>query len=406
MAKHDGLLLLALAMVSPVAADTAIQLRAIPEFHQARSDSPFVASNALTSFGADRSRQEVEVRSEWQGINAVVTARSMAQQGRKPDNELLVNECYYDGILFGQRYSVGKKILSWDVGFGFRPLDVIQQEDRRAVFATTLEGVPYLAWERFDGDSAWLLVLANPGRSKAGKAKNDESLALKFYRRDTATDWHGLLRTSRRNGLEAGAAFAHVADAGLEWHGSLLHQTRYEHLWNPLADGGSPLAAIDPLIIRRHRHGTRALIGATWTGESGISIVGEAWYDSTAYRTAEWRAVTDLAHRQAALRGIAPDSAVDGNLAFSTGLFTQPNLLRKNLLMRLSHRQEGNNLQPALDLLYTPEDGGRVDTASLSHEGNRYRIDAGVRVYGGQSGSAYRLLPEGRIVFLALQINY
>lgn len=404
---------LLLALSAPaIAEETAFKLRAIPETHDANLDSPYAPALPLTGLGHDRLREELEMRTAWAGINLVATARSTARDGSRPDNELIVNELYYDATLFGERFSFGKKILSWDVGFGFRPLDVIQQENRRSLFASTLEGVPYLAWETFTADSAWMLVLANPQRKLGGMAdtpRDDASLTLKYFRRADNTDWHGLVRTSRRYGVEAGASFSSVAGEGLEWHGSLLHQTRYQkNIDTRLLASGLPLVATDPFVTQTYRQGRKALIGATWTGESGYSLLGEAWYDGSAYTAEEWRAAAALARRQAALLGVGglPEAAVRGNLAYGLRGFERPNLLQKNLLLRLSHRAEGESLEPAIDLLYTPQDGGRVMSLSLGYEANHYRIDAGLRIYGGHADSAYRLLPEKRVAYVALQWAY
>ena len=403
-------LLLALALAAAAEENSAaLKLRAIPEIHDDNPNSPFAPALPLTGMGKDRSREELEMRTAWSGINLVATARSSAKSGARPDNELLINELYYEPTLFGERFSLGKKILSWDVGFGFRPLDVIQRENRRSIFASTLEGVPYLAWETFTAEDAWMLVLANLGRGLAGMVKNDESLALKYFRRFDNTDVHALLRVSRRNRLEAGASFSSVVGESLEWHASLLQQARYEKTFNTLIGrSGLPLSASDPFVTQTNRQGRKALLGATWTGESGISLLVEAWYDRSAHSAAEWRAAAALARRQVALLGrpgIA-ESAVLGNLVYGTRAFEQPNLLKKNLLLRLSHRTEGESFEPAIDILYTPEDGGRVITASLGYEANRYRIDAGLRVYGGDADSAYRLLPEKRVAYVALQAAF
>ena len=57
-------------------------------------------------------------------------------------------------------------------------------------------------------------------------------------------------------------------------------------------------------------------------------------------------------------------------------------------------------------MLVTPQDGGRVGSASLAYEANHYRIDAGFRIYGGRGDSAYRLLPEKRVIYVAFQMAF
>jgi hypothetical protein len=150
--------------------------------------------------------------------------------------------------------------MSWDVGYAFRPLDVVQREDRRALNPLALEGVPMLAWERFDADSATTVVWTNPGRGQAASASaqgDDEALAVRQYRQRGARDEYAVLRFSKRNGIEAGASFSQVASDGIELHASLLWQ-------------------------QRPAHGGKALAGFTWTTESKFSVLGEAWTDRSA----------------------------------------------------------------------------------------------------------------------------
>jgi hypothetical protein len=136
--------------------------------------------------------------------------------------------------------------------------------------------------------------------------------------------------------------------------------------------------------------------------------LGEAWYDQSAYTRSEWKAVADLARSQAALLGATglPEDAIRGNIAYSLQYFDRANLLQQNLLLRVSYKGESGTIEPAVDFLYTPQDRGWVATLSGGYEGNRYRIDAGYRVFGGAEDSAYRSLPERRVVFVAGQLAF
>jgi len=403
-----GIIFLALGLIlvtQASAADISVKLLALPELHTFNPASPFALGASQSGFGKDRTEEELELRVKQWDINLVATARTTASQNDKPQYAGILNELNYDFSLLGERFSLGKKILSWGVGFGFRPLDVIQQENRRTIFNTTLEGVPYLAWEKFSGNSAWMLVYVNPGNGKSATAKNDESVAIKYYRHDGGSDLHALARLSERNWVEVGAAFSAVPVESLEWHGSLLYQGRYEQLHNSLIGSTtSYISAVDPMITRSEHNGIKALLGFTLTGEAGFSLLGEAWYDMNAHTAGEWRDLKNLAQRQRALLGHGvPESAVRGNIAYSVRYFDSPNLLRENLLLRLSHKQEGWNWESALDILCTPADGGVVATASVGYAGNHYRLDAGLRQFGGARDSAYRMLPEERVIYFAAQ---
>jgi hypothetical protein len=387
------------------ASDVTVSARITPELHTLNSGSPFALGADQSDFSKNRTREELELRAKAWDVNLVATASTTAVEQHKPEHTVILNELNYDFSLFGERFSLGKKIVSWDVGFGFRPLDVLQQENRRSVVTTTLEGLPYLSWERYSGSSAWMLIYTNPGQGKAGMAKNDESVALKYYLRNGATDWHVVARLSERHHVETGAGISTVPLENLEVHGSLLYQQRYEQMYNSLIGfAGMPLSNSDPMLLHVKDHGVKALIGFTLTFESGFSLLGEAWYDAAAYSAAEWRNVRDLVTRQAALLDQGPPAgAVSGNIAYSLRYFDRPNLVKENLLLHLSHRREGEKWEPALDALCTPADGGLVVTASIAYFGNNFRVDSGVRQYGGARGSAYRMLPDERIIYFALQ---
>ncbi len=173
------------------------------------------------------------------------------------DVQLRANEMAYEDALAGGFLTAGKKVMSWDVGYAFRPLDVVQREERRALNPLALVGVPMLAWERFTADSATTVVWANPGRGRAASQRDDEAIAIRQYWQREARDEYAVLRLSRRNGVEAGASFSQVAGDGIEMHASLLWQ-------------------------QRPAHGGKALAGFTWTTESKFSVLGEAWADRSA----------------------------------------------------------------------------------------------------------------------------
>ncbi len=246
------------------------------------------------------------------------------------------------------------------------------------------------------------------GIGRTGDPIHDESLALKYYRRLGETDLHGVARLSRRFGIEAGAGFSRVVGDSLELHGSALAQQRYERDIDTLIGSGALLSQTDPVETRRFKTGVKAMLGASWSTEGGTTLLGEAWYDDAAYSAGEWRAAADLARAQTALRGLpgVPAGAVDGNLSWGARYFSAPNLVHGNVLLRLSHRSPGSDLETSADLLTTPADGGRVLTLSAAWIRDRYRIDGGLRVYGGPQDSAYRLLPERRVGFVAWQMAF
>jgi len=126
---------------------------------------------------------------------------------------------------------VGKKVMSWGVGFGFRPLDVVQRENRRGVNLPALTGLPLLALERFSADSAWTLAWVRPGSGSGARAGSDDSrdssLAFHWYRLADGDDLHAVARVSHRRGFEAGLGATRVVGEEWSFHGAALYQRRY-----------------------------------------------------------------------------------------------------------------------------------------------------------------------------------
>ncbi len=408
--KRRAAAMLAAAACSGMAAaegEFSAVLRVIPETHELRPDGPLRDAAALTDFGRDRLRTEVEARGKVQALSYAGTLRTTALEGREPRHEGILNELYVDAPLFGQSFTVGKKIAGWGVGFGFRPLDVVQQQDRRLLYQYTLEGIPAIAWEHFTETSAWTVLYANPGNRKGREIRDDESVAVRWFRQSGSTDLHGVARFTERHRLQVGAGVNHVLNDAIQWYGSVLLAQRHERWLNRLADsGGALLPATYPLYEAQYGRAWQAAIGGTWTGTSGFGVMLEAWYDGTAYTREQWQALAQLAARQDALLGVpgVPDAAVRGNLAWNLRYFERPNLVRENMLVRFSY--DGEQWDAALDALFTPVDGGSVVTATLTRQFDRVRWDLGVRRYGGPGDSAYGLLPDRTVAYLAAQVFF
>jgi len=392
------------------AADFGWTTRLVGEAHQLRGDSPFAAGLGLTNFGRDRYRLEQELRGRAGPVSLLLTATESGQEGAKPNGRFVANEAYADFSLGGERFTIGKKVLSADVAYAFRPIDVLQRESRLQLVPPQLEGIPMLSWDNFSTDGAWSLVLANPGHQRRGAAREDGSVALKLYRRVASADFHGVLRNSNRYGLELGAAASVVPSDALELHASLLTQRRGERRL-PLADNASIMNLLNAeraLVTETVAAPRKALLGGTWTTAEGVSLLGELWWDATAPAAADWQRLARQAAQRAALAGLpgVPAAAVAGATAASTRMFDQGNLARRGLFTRLAWSEPGGGWTASADLLNSLDDGGWILTTALAWQGERLRLDAGLRRYGGRTDSAYRLLPEPAAAFVGLSLAY
>lgn len=390
--------------------ETTGQLRGTWAGRQVAGSGPLAQANALVPGMATVQPSAATVQAELRSaarlggvaVNTSVTLQHQHPEGGPGQSDAWVNEAALSGSLgggdgagaaSGWSWSAGKKVVSWDVGYAFRPNDVVQQETRRTLSPATLVGRPLLMAEHFSADTAWSLVWVNPTRARNATGADEPALAARVYWRDGAVDWHGFARHGTRTGASVGAAASWVASDALELHASLRHYQRHDALLPGAAAAGTALTFANPWQAGLGGSGQQALVGGTWTNESQVSLLLEAWHDGTAPSASQWRQWT--ARNQAlpawATLGV-PAPAVAGNLAWQASAFNvSPSLHRNSLYARLSWTHEA--WQPALDVLYHPADGGRMFTASLTWQGDRMKLEGGLRTHGGPATAVLRQLP-------------
>jgi hypothetical protein len=162
-----------------------------------------------------------------------------------------VNELYAHIDHADWQFAAGRRIVAWDVGYAFRPNDVVQREERRPLLPTTPQGRAVLQAEQFDADSATSVVAVEPQGDAATRR-----LALRHFRRLGALDGYLHADWQRDSHAGVGAALAWVASDAVELHAS----TR----WQP--------------HLSRHQ----TLAGLSWTGGPDVTLLAEAWHDGAA----------------------------------------------------------------------------------------------------------------------------
>ena len=361
---------------------------------QAASLTPGIVAPPASSLAV-----EAELRASGHGLTAVATQREERPEGGALRSHGWVNEFYAAGGGDVWQFSAGKKIVGWDVGYAFRPNDVVQQETRRLLLPTTLEGRPLVMAERFDASSAWTFVVVNPSKPRAQRGAEEPAFAARVYRRAGAVDGYAFVRWGTHTRGSAGAALSWVASESVEAHVSYRWLDGADTLAiDPAASG---LVRSNPWLDTSVRQASQALVGGTWTNAEQWSVLAEAWWDGTALSDAQWDAWNARNRLLGALVGTpAPASAIGGNLAWQANAFNASSSLRRaNVFGRVSWKHE--QWEPALDLLLTPADHGRIVTASLGCQGDRVRLDAGWRYYGGPDDAVLAQLPSRSTAYVA-----
>lgn len=399
------------------------------DVRSANDAGPLAAANRLASgiapVAPDTLQGEAELRSVWRGarlgvptlqpLSVVADALLAAERPQRGATHAhaRLNQAHVAGDLGAWQASVGKKIVAWDVGFGFRPNDVVQQEARRSLVSTQPEGRPLLEVERFGADGAVSLVWVNPHHASAAASSDparqvpfgarESALALRVFQREGSADWFGFARWGEHTRASAGAALAWVVDDAWELHASARALQRHDG-WAIDAAAGNALVTANPWREATLGRAMQALVGASWTGEAQQSVLIEAWHDGSVPADDDWRAWQARNVALAAFGaqpGLPPQAVLGaaGNLAWQATPFNSANLRRDNLLIRLSWQPQ--RWTWSLDALVTPADRGRVLTAAVQWQGEGVRLNAAWRTFGGPADSLMAQLPQRRIMLLA-----
>ena len=378
------------------------KLRTQWDARQAGELGPLAQANRLQSgtvaLAGQGATAQAELHASGANWSAVATAQPQAVNGQGWQGNSWINELVATADAGSWQFSAGKKIVGWDVGYAFRPNDMVQQEVRRTLVSNTNEGRPLLMAEQFGVESSWSWVAVNPTSAADRLGGSEPAFAARYYQRNGAADWHAFARLADRTGLSMGAAVAWVASDALELHASLRSLQRAD---SKAQDPAAPmLATTNPWRTSIATSTAQALIGGTWTNENQFSVLVEAWWDGTALSSAQW---ADWRSRNQTLGAMAqhgaPAGAVAGNLAWQSEAFgVSSSLQRSNVYARLSWDIEA--WQPSLDLLYHPADGGLMLTTAVLWKGNRMQLQGGIRINTGPNDALLMQLPVRRQAYV------
>jgi hypothetical protein len=366
---------------------------------------------ALVAKPGSTTVSEVELRSRWRFVQGNVLLSAQHAQGDGTEWHARVQELFANAEAGAWQFSLGRKVVGWDVGYGFRPNDVVQQEQRRTLLTVTPQGRPLLQAETFGDDTATSLVWVNPqahGHALPDTPGDEAALALRWYRHRGARDEHLFARWGQHTQASVGAAVSWVATDELELHASGRWSQR--HLgWEQDTTPGPR----NPWRLGTQAGGAQWLLGGQWTGEQQQSLMLEWWHDGNAPADATWRQwqARNLALHQAASGSTLPEpwrsaqaTQLAGMLAWQTTPLSGSSLRQDNLFARAAWQHDA--WQISADLLYMPADHGQIRTASVQWQGNRWRLNLAWRNYGGPVSALARQLPARQTLLLAATFTF
>lgn len=397
------LALLWMVVASVATADTEISYRGLHTANTPASGSLFSVPESYSYISENLQQHDVVLTLQHKGLGFMGGIYvDNWYQSNATETSSIINELYYDFPAGGVEWSIGKKVLSWGVGYGFRPLDVVQRESRLADRPRELEGVPMIATDVFTANASLTAVWFNRlslNQYQVQTAENE--LAFNYYTMMSATDVYSVAYVNENRDYMLGCGFATVVGDHMEWHGSVAYLSRYERY---VRDTGAPLLAESaPFSLQSYEGAAKVVTGGSWTWVNGVSMLMEAWYDGTAYSEDDWERLTETVDEQQDLLGSAPEHAVYKNISWASRVYQSGSVMQYNTLVRLSY--DGEKLDPALEFLWTPQDNGLVYRLLLDMEYNRFlRFFFTYKQLDGDKNSAMAQAPVERTVILGFSL--
>lgn len=306
--------------------------------------------------------------------------------------------------------SIGKQRLDWGVGYGFRPLDIFKSYERNPVGIQVDEGVGAVTVSYFDGIGQWELVAtdeswASTNTDQGRLAKKQHGIGIRRYALLGNTELQGIVYFDQvHRGTVGGSAVA-VLTPALEVHSSFAYAQRYQAYQQGDMN--------EPVRWGMSNDSYQFLLGFNWANTAGLNIIGEYWYVGRSWDKSMWKKAFKRAEelsQHTATTGLAR--------SYSYGL-DNTSLVEQNVMLHFKMNMSAlhpkylwlEKLEPSLDLLVSPTDGGLVATPRLSYQVSEsgvfnIKIELANRFYTGAGNSVYANVPDRDLVFINLKGNF
>ena len=406
-----AILLSALFVVNSALAENSISFLISPQYSGYSSDTLFDLPDEFIEKPKATSQQIIELTGSYpnQFINLgyLFSLHNQLSSHSPSATSVKTNELYLSKSLNEWELTFGRRISSWGVGYGFRPLDLVQQYDQQTLSRQSTIGKNMLALERFSGMSSWSLLWVNPNQSDESENRDIESIVSKYSTSQDDYDLHAVFRYNELNRLQLGLGAITILSDQVAIHGSLLLSQRYQKQLHQLAGQSTVLLAERfPYETVDYHRGTQALIGINWSSSSKHNLIAEYWYDQQAYSRQQWRELFELAKNQQKLlnqSAISP-ALIQGNIAWSAMATQAQALSQHNLMLRWSY--DADHWKPSANILISAADKSSMITLSTTRSTHLFKFEAGIRTFNGANNSVYGGLIVSNILFLTLSGEY
>ncbi|HEB63399.1 MAG TPA: hypothetical protein ENJ07_02845 [Gammaproteobacteria bacterium] len=408
-----AILLSALFVTSSALAENSISLLINPQLNNYSSDTLFAVPDSIIEKPKATSQQIIELTGanpdQLVDLSYLFSLHNQLSSSRSPDTIFKTNELYLSKSLNNWEIMLGRKISSWGVGYGFRPLDVVQQYDQQTISRQSDMGKNMVALEYFSGMSSWSLLWVNPAHSKNSENKNYEveSIVSKYSTSQESYDLHAVFRYNEKNRFQLGFGGINILSDEVAVHGSLLFSQLYQKQLHQLGGQSSILLAeYPPYKEVDYSFGFQVLAGLSWSGLSKNSLIVEHWYNELAYSDKQWDQLFKLAEQQQNLLNnrSLPQSIIHGNIAWTAAATQTQALAQHNLMLQWSY--DADYWKPTANILLSPVDKSSMITLSTTRSTHLFKFEAGIRTFNGANDSIYGGLIVSNTVFMTLSGEY
>jgi len=401
---------------STLKAEHSLSFLVSPQYNTYSSDSYFQVPDEFIEKTNHQSDQTLEFTGNAAfnstNFNYLLSVHNRINDTNSPKTDTSINELYLTHSFGDLELTFGRRIHSWGVGYGFRPLDVIQQYNRQSISRQSDIGKNSLGVEYYSDLSSLSFFWINPmNKVPQNETKEEnhqqESLVAKISTSFDNYDFHSLMRVSSENKLQLGAGGVHILNDAIGFHSAILYSQAYEKQIHQLAgETNNLLSTSYPYKTESYEHGFHTLIGINWSSINKHSLIAEYWYTDFAYTKQQWNSHFELAGQQQLLlqQSQHPTAAVHGNIAWSA-VATQASILSTHNIM-LQWSYDADYWKPTINFLYSPVDKSHMITLSTTRTTKLFNLETGIRHFNGTKDSIYGGLILSNTLYLTISSEY